>query len=211
MQPARSGAVAGVVLAAGASTRMGRNKLLIEIDGETLLRRAVRQAIGADLDPVIVVLGHEAGRARDAVAGLPCRPVVNEGYMHGVNASLRAGIGAVPPEAVATVVVLADMPLVTAPMIATLVERYRATAVPLVVSEYLGVIAPPTLYDRALFGELLATDAEGCVRRVVRRHEDEALRVAWPPLALTDLDVPEDVERVKALIRARVDGDRHAC
>jgi len=199
----RSGAVAGVILAAGASSRMGRNKLFFEVGGETLLRRAVRVTAEAGLDPVIVVVGHDAARAREALAGLPCRCIDNPAYARGINSSVRAGIGAVPDEAVAAVVILADMPFVTASMIATLVERFRESAAPLVISDYGGVNAPPQLYSRSLFGELLGMDGEGCGKQVVKRHRDEAIGVSWPADALTDVDVPEDYERLKDVIAAR--------
>ena len=68
---------AAVVLAAGSSTRMGENKMLLPLGGETVVRRAVRTAVEAALDPIIVVLGHEPERVRAALAGLPCRTVVN--------------------------------------------------------------------------------------------------------------------------------------
>jgi CTP:molybdopterin cytidylyltransferase MocA len=64
------------------------------------------------------------------------------------------------------------------------------------------VLAPPMLYGRSLFPELRALDGEGCGKRVVKRHRDEALEVAWPASALTDLDLPEDVDRV----RTRIEG-----
>ena len=197
-----AGPVAGVVLAAGASTRMGRNKLLLRVAGESLLRRAVARSVAAGLDPVIVVLGYEADRAREELSGLPCRPVLNAGYARGMNASVRAGIAAVPAEARAVVVILADMPFVTEGMIRALVERYRASDPPLVVSEYGGVQAPPTLYDRRLFTELGAVEGEGCGRQVVRRHGGDAAVVAWPAAALTDIDRPEDYERVMAELSA---------
>jgi molybdenum cofactor cytidylyltransferase len=188
--------VAGVVLAAGASTRMGRNKLLIEIGGETLLHRAVRHAVEAGLDPVLVVVGHEAERAIAELGDLPCSPVANPEYARGQNTSVRAGIGAVPADAAAAVIILADMPFVTAPMMAALVARHHATGAPLVVSEYDGVHAPPTLYSRPLFAELLAVEGERCGRHVVRQHCHEAAVVAWPAEALADVDVPADVARV---------------
>jgi CTP:molybdopterin cytidylyltransferase MocA len=103
------------------------------------------------------------------------------------------------------------MPLVTAAMIATIVERYRGASAPLIASEYLGVTAPPTLYDRGLFAELLATDAAGCARRVEKRHGHEAVRIAWPPMVLTDVDVPEDLERVASLLGVSHGGERHVC
>jgi molybdenum cofactor cytidylyltransferase len=92
------------------------------------------------------------------------------------------------------------MPFVTAEMLATLAERYRAGAAPLVVSDYESVSAPPTLYDRSLFPELLTATGEGPGREVIRRHRSEAEVVRWPASALLDLDVPEDYERMRAQI-----------
>lgn len=209
MPSERAGAVAGIVLAAGASTRLGRNKLFIQLEGESLLRRAVRRASGAGLDPVVVVLGHEAERAQQELSGLSSVPIVNADYLRGVNSSVRAGITAVSQSS-AAVVVLADMPLVTTEMIATLVERYRTSSVPLVISDYGGVNAPPMLYDRSLFNELLSLEGEGCGKQVVKRHRDEALAVAWPPDRLIDLDVPDDYERLKALVGTGEEATRHA-
>ncbi len=110
----RAAAVAGVVLAAGSSTRMGRNKLLLRLDGESLVRRAARRALAAGLDPVVVVLGHEADLAAAELAGLAVRTVVNPDHAGGIHTSRVAGLAAVPPEAGAAVVLLADMPFVTA-------------------------------------------------------------------------------------------------
>ena len=198
MQSERRGAVAGVVLAAGSSTRMGRNKLFFELDGETLLRRVVRRAIDAGLDPAIVVVGHEAERARTELEGLSCTPVDNPDHARGINRSLRTGISHVPEHARAAVVMLADMPFVTSDMVAALVARYRESTAPLVISAYGDVNAPPMLYDRALFPELHQMAGEGCGRQVVRRHRHEAVAVSWPTAALQDIDVPEDYERIKA-------------
>ena len=207
MPAERSGAVAGVVLAAGSSTRMGRNKLFFELGGETLLRRTVRRAIDAGLDPVLVVVGHEAERARTELAGLPCTPVDNPDHALGVNRSLRTGISRVPEGARAAVVMLADMPFVTSRMVAALVARYRGSAAPLVISAYGDVNAPPMLYDRALFPELRQMKGEGCGRQVVRRHRHEAVALSWPSAALQDIDVPEDYERIRAELAVGDAGD----
>jgi molybdenum cofactor cytidylyltransferase len=189
-------AVAGVVLAAGSSTRMGANKLLIEVDGEVLVARTVRRAAAAGLDPVVVVLGHESDRVARALDGVRCRAVVNAHHRSGQGSSFRCGIAAVPDQADAAVVLLADMPMVTADMIAAVVDLYRATGAPLVLSEYAGVSAPPTLYDRSLFPEIAAGD--GCGREIVERHRKEARSVAWPAERLADLDEPGDLERFRA-------------
>ena len=193
---ARDGPVAGVVLAAGLSSRMGRNKLLLEMDGETLLRRAVRTALAASLDTVLVVLGHEEERARLELRDLPCVPVRNPDYARGMNTSLRAGISAAPLDSAAAVVLLGDMPFVTAEMIRALVGHWRSSDAPLAISLYDGVVAPPILYGAALYGEIRALQGDVCGKRVVKQHRAEAVELRWPASALTDLDVPEDLERV---------------
>jgi len=201
MSDERAGRIAGVVLAAGTSSRMGKNKLLLEFGGTSVLRRAVATAVEADLDPVLVVLGHESDRARAELADIPCTAVLNEEYAVGMNTSVKAGIAAVPPDAAGAVLILADMPLVDAAMLRALVDRYRASNAPLVVSRYGEVLAPPILYGRELFAELRALDAAACGKRVVKQHRHEAIELRWPVSALTDLDVPEDVERVRAAVK----------
>ena len=190
--------VAGVILAAGTSSRMGRNKLLLQLGDRSVLRRAVDTALAAGLNPVLVVVGHQRDQAEAELRDARCRLVVNPDYQAGVNTSLRTGIRAVPDGCPAAVVMLADMPLVTEAMLRTMLEQYRGGRAPLVVSSYEGVDAPPILYDRSLFDELRVLEGEGCGKKVVKRHTEEALRLPWPALALTDLDLPADVERVRA-------------
>jgi molybdenum cofactor cytidylyltransferase len=194
------GRVAGVLLAAGLSSRMGANKLLLPLGGQSVLRRAAITALAAGLDPLIVVLGHESDRAHQELAGLSCTALRNDDYASGIHSSLRAGFRAVPDDADAAVVVLADMPFVDAAMIRALIERFRAARAPLAISTYGGVIAPPTLYGRALFDELRALEGAGCGKRVIQRHRADAAELAWPESALSDLDVPADVERVRAAL-----------
>jgi len=192
------GGVAGVVLAAGSSSRMrGANKLFLEVEGESLLRRAVSRALAAGLDSVVVVLGHEVDRARSELAGLPVGTVWNpDHHALGVNGSLRAGLSAAAG-ADAVVVLLADMPFVTAEMIAAVAERFRESGAPLVVSDYGGVQAPPTLYGRQLFMDLMAAgDGEGAGKAVVAKNLERAAVMRWPRETLDDVDVPEDFERI---------------
>jgi molybdenum cofactor cytidylyltransferase len=190
--------IAGVLLAAGTSSRMGRNKLFLSLQGESVLRRAALTALAAGLDPLLVVLGHEAERAQAELAGLGCSWVFNPNFAQGINTSLRTGIAAVPEHAAAALVMLADMPFVTRHMLEAVIGRYRGSTSPLVVSSYEGVDAPPMLYDRSLFAELRALDGDGCGKKVVKRHREESLEVAWPASALKDLDVPADVDAVLA-------------
>lgn len=190
----RSGPVAGLLLAAGRSTRFGANKLLLPFDGEPLVRRAARAALAAGLDPLVVVVGHQAPLVEEALLGLPCLLVRNPDPARGQGSSLRLGLDALPARSGASVVLLADMPRVTASLLAALVEGYRRSGAPLVLADYGGTLAPPVLYERALFAELTdPSDAPG--KQVVARHRDRAHRVPFPPEALLDLDLPADLAR----------------
>jgi molybdenum cofactor cytidylyltransferase len=199
-----SPATAAVVLAAGSSTRMGENKLLLSLDGQPLVARAVRAAAAAGLAPIVVVLGHEAERVRAALDGLDCRAVVNPDHARGKGTSLQLGIAEVAraTDAAAAVVMLSDMPFVTAAMLAKVaraaVGAGDGARFPMVISRYGAVNAPPILYDRALFAELGALAAQACGKEMVRRHRHEAVFLDWPEAALADVDVPEDYQRVIA-------------
>jgi cyclopropane-fatty-acyl-phospholipid synthase len=190
------GHVAGIILAAGSASRMGRNKLLLDVRGEMLVRRAVRVAREGGLDPILVVVGHEAERVSAALSGLGCEIVPNPRHALGMSTSLDAGIAALPAASQAAVVLLPDMPRVEPAMVRALVLRQRETGAPLVASRYGGVPAPPTLYTRALFAELRGGAGEGRGREVVTRHADGAAWVDWPASALADIDEPADLEQV---------------
>ena len=171
---------------------MGRNKLLLDLGGETVVRRAVRTARAAGLDPVVVVTGHEREAVEAELHELQCRTVNNDEHAAGQHTSIRAGIGALGDECGAAIVILADMPFVTPAMLRTVAERHAESGAPLAVSRYGGdTTAPPILYDRRLFGELIRMDRR-CGRRVVKRHRAEAVVIDWPREAMRDLDRPSD-------------------
>ena len=197
--------VAGVILAAGASRRMGagRNKMLLQLEGESLLRRAARRALVVGLSPVVVVLGHEADRARAELRGLSCESVVNPDFTGPTSGSLHKGLEQLGSNVGAAVVMLGDMVLVTEQMLSGLVAAARGTEAPLVVSRYGNVTAPPLLFRRALFGELLAWSGEGCGKAVVQAHLAEAVFVDWPDAALADIDTPEDLAAAEAHLARR--------
>ncbi len=216
--------VAAVVLAAGSSVRMGRNKLLLELDGETVVRRAAGTARAAGLAPVVVVTGHEREAVEAALHGLPCRTVHNSEHARGQHTSVAAGIAALTDAALAddtagaaagadhtagaddstaAIVMLADMPFVTADMLRTVADRHAATGAPVVASRYGGkTIAPPILYHRRLFGELTRMDSR-CGRQVVKRHRAEAVEVDWPLEMMRDLDRPSDYADARAQLSTR--------
>jgi molybdenum cofactor cytidylyltransferase len=190
--------VGAVVLAAGASTRMGRNKLLLPVEGEAMVHRTVRRVRDAGCDPLIVVTGHEAARVREALAALEgIRFAESPDPTGPTSASLHAGLRALPDDVDAALVMLADMVHVTTPMLRALVDGLAGGDEPLGVSRYGEVLAPPLLFRRALWPELLAWQGEGCGKAVVRAHQAEAQMHDWPVDALQDVDTPDDYEAVR--------------
>ena len=187
-----NGPVAGIVLAAGAARRMGHNKMILRINNESMAHRAVRTAIIGGLDPVIVVAGFEPDRLRDAVADLACRVVENPAFEGPTSGSLHAGLRALPAATQWAAVILADMVRVSAGMLAQMHRQAVASDAPLVVSRYGDVFAPPLVFHRALFDELLAWHGDGCGKAVVMAHQHEAQIIDWPIDALVDIDTPED-------------------
>jgi molybdenum cofactor cytidylyltransferase len=176
---------------------MGANKMLLALEGESLIRRAVRRALAAGLSPVVVVVGHEPDRIRAELADLPVEFTVNPDYKGPTSGSLHRGLNALGPDVGAAVVMLGDMVRVTQDTLAMLVAAARGTDAPVVVSRYGDVTAPPLLFRRALFPELLAWTGEGCGKTVVKAHSHEAMYVDRPVALLADVDTPEDFAAVQ--------------
>ena len=188
---------AGVLLAAGASRRMGENKMLLPVEGVPMVRRAAQVALDAGLSPLVVVLGRDADAVREALAGLPCRFAANADFTGPTSGSLHAGLRALDDVVDAAVVLLADMVHVNTSMITALLDSDAASAAPLNVSRYGDVLAPPLLFRRSLWPELLAWTGEGCGKAVVKAHQNEAIMHDWPEPLLADIDTPDDYARLR--------------
>ncbi|MEZ5319132.1 MAG: nucleotidyltransferase family protein [Vicinamibacterales bacterium] len=193
--------ISAVVLAAGASTRMGRQKLLLPMGDVPLLRRTVAQVAGAGFDDLLVVLGFEHEATAAVLAGLPCRTVVNPDYATGMGSSFRTAVGALD-DSQAAMFALADQPFVTSSDYRRLLDAYRANPRGIVSVRYGDVTAPPHLFDRAFFPELAAL--QHGARSVLQRHAGETTVLPFPEDRLVDIDTPEDYERASA----RLSSDR---
>jgi len=190
-----------IVLAAGASTRMGEAKQLLRYEGETLLRRATNQAIASCCRPVIVVLGSHVSDLRDELAETGVHVVVNQEWTEGMSSSIRCGIAALEAAtkeaAEGAVLMLCDQPFVTGAVIDRLLEAYRTGASPLVASEYHSkddaTRGVPALFSRNLFSELTNLRGSEGAKRVIERHLSEATVIAVPEAAF-DVDTPLDYQ-----------------
>ena len=171
---------------------MGRNKMLLDVHGVPMVRRAVLVAIEAGASPVVIVVGNDAAQVREALAGLDCTFTENADFTGPTSTSLHAGLRVLDESVDATFVLLADMVRVSAEMLRALIMSMSDSDAPLAVSRYDDVLAPPLLFRRVLWPELLAWHGEGCGKAVVKAHQQAALMHDWPVESLRDVDTPED-------------------
>ncbi len=185
-----------VILAAGASTRMGEPKQLLEYRGKPLLRHAAEIALKA-CERVIVVLGARAAELRSALAGLPVTVAENPDWAGGMGTSIRAGIAAAA-HLDGVILTLADQPLITAEFFLTLVRSHLDSAQPIVTSQYAGTVGVPVFFAREYFPHLLALEpSQGC-KGVILKHSDHSLRLDCPEAEM-DVDTPADYARMQTV------------
>jgi molybdenum cofactor cytidylyltransferase len=190
--------IAAIVLAAGASTRMGRQKLTLPMpDGRPLVRLAVEQVLAAGLDETVVVLGGDAEAVSAVLAGLPVRTVANPRYAEGQSTSLRAGLDALRPGTEAVVIALGDQPLPDPGVVRRLVAAFRETGRPIVVPVYRDGRGNPVLFGSALFDELRAVTGDQGGRGVIAGDPDRVAEVPVDAPMPTDIDTPQDYEAAR--------------
>lgn len=185
--------IAGLLLAAGGARRFGSQKLVAQIGGVPVVRRAA-EALASGVDQLVVVTGSDTALVHDALAGLNARCVENTEWAAGLSTSLRAGLLAVGRDTAAVVIALGDQPGLDPKLVRTVIETWRAAGKPIVATRYRGARGHPVLLDRAVFGE--ASEARGDVgaRMLIER---DATRVAYVDVdadAPRDVDTPADLE-----------------
>jgi molybdenum cofactor cytidylyltransferase len=194
---------AGIILAAGESSRMGRDKALLPYQGSTFLNRLISLYLPR-VESLIVVLGHHAG---EIAASLPAAHglsiVINPDYQRGMLTSLQTGLGAVG-DAPAALFTLVDHPAVGASTIDRLVEEFTRGNAALAIPRYGERRGHPVLLSRRIMGEILGLPSDKSAKEVIRAHAGETLFVdVDDPGVLRDIDLPADYE---ALLRDREEG-----
>jgi molybdenum cofactor cytidylyltransferase len=210
----RGGAAVGaVVLAAGASTRMGATKQLLRLGERTVLERTLGNVRGADVAETVVVLGAAAAaieREIDFASMGAVRVVVNAEYESGMASSLRVGLAALGPAVDGALIVLGDQPLVRGETLGRIIECYRVTGDRLRVtadrSQSVEIVIPmygerrgnPVLLDRGVFEEAMALEGDVGCRAIFGRHAAGIVTVdVDDPGILVDIDSKEDYARVR--------------
>ena len=188
--PEPSGAVALLLLAAGASTRMGRPKQLLPYHRRTLLRHAAETAVAAGCAPIVLVTGALHDELLAEIVGLPILAERNPDWETGMASSIRAGLAAVAAAAPrAVLVMLTDQPLVTPELLRQLIVQQHATQAPVVAAAYGETLGVPAIFDKSLLPELLKLQGAQGAGRLIARLGAAVGQVAFPA-GLLDVDTP---------------------
>ena len=187
--------IAGVVLAAGASRRLGQPKQLLTWQGKSLVRHAAEVALEAGLSPVVVVTGAFEEAVVEAVRDIPARVVHNPAWAGGQSTSVRRGLAELPSNVGGAVFLLVDQPFVSAPLIRALVEEHARTLAPIVAPLIDETRGNPVLFDRQTFSDFGLLEGDVGARTLFSRHR--ALWIPWyEPRVLMDIDNLDDYQRL---------------
>ncbi len=199
--------IAGIVLAAGLSTRMGMPKLTLEIEGIPVIRRVVRAALESQLHRVILVTGPPDSSVAEALGPLAengrLHHVVNPIPQAGMASSMRKGMGSLDHKDAGVMILLGDQPGITGNTINRLLASFLREQTKIVVPVVLGRKTTPVTFPAALFSELMLESGDIGGRNVLKRHPDKVVELEvgqdYDP---TDLDTPEDLDKIRTKMQA---------
>ena len=189
-----------VLLAAGASSRLGQPKQLLVHDGKTLLQHSLEVAYASGVAPVIIVLGANGGVIKNEISTGDAIVVVNAEWEEGMASSIRSGIKTfveMHPLAEGLILMVCDQPYVSASLIDDLVAAHYDTGKPIVASGYADTVGPPTLFHKSIFPELLQLKGDIGARSVLNKHPEETEVISFPQGHL-DIDTKEDFEKLSS-------------
>lgn len=188
--------IVAVILSAGESSRMGRPKALLPIDGVRFVEKIVSTLKSTDVGNIIVVLGHNAEEIRRKISDLPVTILINHDYKQGQLSSLQVAIrllesSGTPVDGI--LVHLVDHPYIEAKLVNLMIDRFYETKKLIVVPRFQDRRGHPVIFARALFSELLAAGTDQGAKPVVHAHRDDTLEIDTDDKGvLIDIDTPEE-------------------
>lgn len=188
-----------IILAAGASSRLGEPKQLLKHDGKSLLQKTIDAANNADTNPVIVVLGANADHILREINKSKVHVVINSEWEEGMASSLRIGLNEVlfnSPSTQAVILMVCDQPYISPELINDLINTHKQTRKPIVTCNYGEAIGPPALFHRSLFNELMHLKGDVGARKIIRQHSDEVATLLFAEGKI-DIDTQEDYNALK--------------
>lgn len=201
------GRVAGVILAAGAATRLGGGKQLLPLAGRPVLSHVVDAARATTLEPILVILGYEAAAIARQVDLTGLVVLHNPDYAAGQSSSVRLAVRALPDDVDAALFLLADQPEVVPTVVERIVAAFRERRAPIVQPRYREGRGNPVLIARPLFPEIATLTGDTGARPLLTRHaaEVELVDVSDFPRP-EDIDTAEDYERIRTRVERRPPG-----
>lgn len=187
-----------LLLAAGASTRLGSPKQLVKIGEQFLLEKMVETALATPFRPVVVVLGAHAEIIRPTVDHLPVEILQNDNWESGMASSITCGVRHLVenhPDCPGLVLMLSDQPFVTQGILQKLHAEALEKQVAMAAAHYGGTFGPPAYFSAEMFGEMLLLQGQAGAKKLFAQHPDRVAQVDFPEGA-DDLDTPEDVQRL---------------
>lgn len=200
--------VAGILLAAGASTRMGTLKQLLPVAGVTLIERALTAALESRLDRLVLVLGHRASEIETALGGMARNPkltiVHNRRYREGISSSLVAGVEEIAHGHDHGMILLADMPFIDHLVINLLIEGYLKAQLPIGGIKVGEHAAHPVVFRRDLFFELKTLTGDVGARSLLKKYSDRVCLIApGADYDERDIDSREDYRNFQTDLKER--------
>lgn len=198
---------AGIILAAGASTRLGRPKQLLQIGPRTLLERVIDSALASRLDHVVLVLGHQFERILAALGDRLQSPrlqvIVNEGYAQGMSGSLQRGLRQVRDAFPTIMVILGDHPFLDTASIDSLLNQFRSSAKEIGVASIKGRRGLPVCFSSRFYDAIMAIRGDMGARNIIRSHPESVLAAEIDnPECFFDIDEETDLRRCLTLMAA---------
>ena len=193
--------IVAVVLSAGESSRMGRPKALLPVDGVRFIEKIVTALKSTRVAKIIAVLGHRADEMRRQIGDLPVTMVVNPNYKQGQLSSLVAAINSIQSSKDSAsvdgiLVHLVDHPYINPDLVNLMIDQFHETKKLIVVPRYRGRRGHPVIFSSALFAELLAAPLDQGAKTVVHAHRDETLEIDTEDEGVTiDIDTPEEYRK----------------
>jgi molybdenum cofactor cytidylyltransferase len=187
--------IAGLLLAAGGSNRLGRPKQLVRVDGQTLIRRSAQCLIDAGADPIVVVLGAEVDSCTSEIADMPVTVIINENWREGMSTSIRSGIDAVRQfgnSLDGVLICLCDQLHVTSSELRSLITTARNTPGKIVAAEYAGTVGVPAVFPYSYFSALQNITGDRGAREIIRNEMESVVAIPIQG-AQYDLDTSCDI------------------
>jgi molybdenum cofactor cytidylyltransferase len=188
-----------VILAGGASTRLGKPKQLLQYHGKTLLNHAVNEAINAKADAVVVILGKNADLFEGEIDKEQVLVVINKDWEEGMASSVRLGLDTllkIKPYIDAVIFMVCDQPYVSSSVLNELITRQQKTTKQIVTCNYGESIGPPALFHKKYFRELAKLNGDVGAKNIIQQNINDVATIPFPEGKI-DIDTEDDYDALK--------------